>query len=390
MGLAAALGASAQTVAVLPLFNLSQDEKFGWIGESVAETIRETLASEGLLVVDRETRDKAYRQLSLGPRNTLSRASVLKLGEALDAELVIHGTFLVEDAPGGEPSPANSSLQLSVRIMNLRELSQSPEETVATPVEDLASAQSRLAWQVLSRIAEPGRAPSLEEFLKSYPPVRLDALESYIRGLMAANSEQKHRLFTQAARLDERFSQPCFQLGRLQYSAKNYRTAAGWFERVPRGSLHYLEAAYYLALCRYQLAEYDKAIGLLEEVAAALPLNEVWNNLGAAQSRRNLPAAVDSFRKAHEGDPNDPAYLFNLGYALWKNGRYDDAAEQFRAALDRNPQDPQAILMLGRSLAKTPPRESDLKVAGLERIKDNFEEMAYRQLRATLERPASR
>jgi tetratricopeptide (TPR) repeat protein len=301
-----------------------------------------------------------------------------------------HGTFQVEYVEDGEPSPAKSRLQLSVRILNLRELSQSPEETVATPVEELAAAQSRLAWQVLSRIAGPGRAPSWEAFLRSYPPVRLDALESYIRGLMAANAEQKHRLFTQAARLDERFSQPCFQLGRLQYAAKNYRAAAGWFERVPRGALRYLEAAYYLALCRYQLGEYDNAIRLLEEVAAALPLNEVWNNLGAAQSRRNLPAAVDSFLKAHEGDPNDPVYLFNLGYALWKNRRYDEAAEKFRASLDRNPQDPQAILMLGRSLAQTPPKESDLKAAGLERIKDNFEELAYRQLRATLERPANR
>ncbi len=217
-----------------------------------------------------------------------------------------------------------------------------------------------------------------------------DALESYIRGLMAASSEQKHRLFTQAARLDERFSQPCFQLGRLQFAEKNYRAAAGWFERVPRGSPHYLEAAYFLALCRYQLAEYDKAIGLLEEVAAALPLNEVWNNLGAAQSRRNLPEAAESFRKAHEGDPNDPAYLFNLGYALWKAGRYDEAAEDFRAVLDRTPEDPQAILMLGRCLAKTPPKDSDLKVAGLERLKENFEEMAYRQLRATLDASGKR
>ncbi len=390
MCLAAALGASAQTVAVLPLFNLSQDQTLDWIGESVAETLRETLASAGLLVLDRETREMAYRRLSLGPRNTLTRASVLKLGEALDAELVLHGTFQVEDATETEPSPGKSALQLSVRVMNLRELSQSPEESVSTPVEDLAAAQNRLAWQILARVVGPERAPSLEEYLKSRPPVRLDALESYIRGLMAGNAEQKHRLFTQAARLDERFSQPCFQLGRLQYAAKNYRSAAGWFERVPRGTLHYLAAAYYLALCRYQLAEYDKAISLLEEVAAALPLNEVWNNLGAAQSRRNLPAAVDNFLKAHEGDPNDPVYLFNLGYALWKNGRYDDAAERFRASLDRNPQDPQAILMLGRSLAKTPPKESDLKAAGLERIKDNFEEMAYRQLRATLERPANR
>lgn len=101
------------------------------------------------------------------------------------------------------------------------------------------------------RVVGPGKS-SEEEFLKSHPPIRLDALES-IRGLMAASSEQKHRLFTQAARLDERFSQPCFQLGRLQFAEKTTGRRPAGSNGVPRGSPHYLEAAYFLALCRYQL-----------------------------------------------------------------------------------------------------------------------------------------
>ncbi len=114
-----------------------------------------------------------------------------------------------------------------------------------------------------------------------------------------------------------------------------------------------------------------------------MPLNEVFNNLGAAQSRRNLPEAVENFRKALEGDPADADYRFNVGFALWKRGEFAKAAESFRATLDRNPEDAQATMLLGRCLAKTGPSANDLK-AGFERVKLNYEEGAWRQLKATL------
>ncbi len=65
----------------------------------------------------------------------------------------------------------------------------------------------------------------------------------------------------------------------------------------------------------------------------------MYNDLAAAESRRNLPQAVDDFRKALEGDSNDPVYHFNLGYALWKKGDFSAAADRFRAVLDREPDD---------------------------------------------------
>jgi Flp pilus assembly protein TadD len=111
----------------------------------------------------------------------------------------------------------------------------------------------------------------------------------------------------------------------------------------------------------------------------------VYNDLGAAQARRNnTGAAVASFKKALEGDSADPDYHFNLGYTLWRAGQYDAAVESFRAVVARNPADTEATTLLGRSLQREGPRAGDPKTENRERLKTNYEEAAYRQLQAEL------
>ena len=53
--------------------------------------------------------------------------------------------------------------------------------------------------------------------------------------------------------------------------------------------------------------------------------------------------------------------------------------------LDRNPEDSEAVLFLGRCLKRDGQRVGDPKSEGRERLKLNFEEMAYRQLKAELD-----
>ena len=72
--------APAGTVLVLPFFNLSNTANLDWIGESFAETIRESLAAQGALTLSREERQEAFRRLSMRPYALFTRASVIKLG----------------------------------------------------------------------------------------------------------------------------------------------------------------------------------------------------------------------------------------------------------------------------------------------------------------------
>jgi len=251
-------------------------------------------------------------------------------------------------------------------------------------LEDLAALENHLAWRTL-QLLDPAAAPSEEEFRRRRPPVRLDAIENYVRGLLASNPDEQHRLFTQALRLDPRYTQPCFELGRLDWKKKDYRSAAEWFLKVPASQPNAREASFFLGLCRYYLGDFVNAASAFQSVARAVPLNEVYNNLGAAESRRNLPQALENFRKALEGDSSDPDYQFNVGYALWKQGSFQAAAERFRSVLERDPADANASMLLARCVKQSGPRPSDTRTEGLERLKTNYEESAYWQLRDVLE-----
>ncbi len=407
----AASGLCAQTAAVLPFVNrtAAQNADTGqsarskhpaaiqvdWIGESIAETLRDALSSRGVVTLNRQETGDAYRQLKLRPRVLLTQASALKLGEVLDAEQVVYGTFEftadVNPSRSAAPAPVapavpgvQGTLKISAHLLDRRRLKQSAEFLESGNLDDLPALEAHLAWRALDLIA-PKRAPPEAEFRTLRAAIRLDARENYIRGVLAGDPRQQEQYFLQAARLDSRFGHPLYFLGRIHYERKEYRQAAEWLKKISAGDVHYHEAGFLLGLALYQSGDHAGAHTAFEELAGAVPLSEVWNNLGAAQSRQGLPQAADSFRKALEGDPNDPDYLFNQGHAMWKKGDFAAAADRFRSVLDRRPEDQTATILLGMCLKKQGPRPADARLEAVERLKFNFEERAYHLLRSLVD-----
>lgn len=382
--------AHADTIAVLPFVNdragATPQPTLDWLGESIAETVRDAFGSHGILTFERNEVQDVYSQLRLREFSPVSQAAVMKIGETLDAEQVVYGSF--EFSPAATTTAAGSgvhgSLKISARIIDLRHLRLGPEFVESGAIEDLATLQAHLAWRALTLLA-PNLAPPEADFQKLRAPIRLDAEENYVRGLLAHDAEQKERYFTQAARLDARFAQPCYQLGQIHYQRKEYRQAAEWLEKVGPENVRYREANFLLGLARFESGDYSGAQKVFQMIAAAVPLSEVYNDLGAAECRRDLPQAIDDFRKAVEGDANDPVYRFNLGYALLKKGDFAAAAEQFRAVLSRDSEDQMATLLLGRCLKKQVLGAADARLQSLERLKTNYEERAYWQLKSMLQ-----
>ncbi len=377
---AAGTCSGADTFAVLPLFNPSNRADLDWIGESASETIREALSSEGFLTLVREERVEVFRRLSIRPGAVLTRASVMKIGESLDAAEVVFGDFEVKTDPAGA-----RTIRLTARVLNLKRLKQGTEIELVGALADLSLLETKLAWQIVKQLGV--RVSTTEQdFLSARPAVRNDAVELYIRGLLASDVDQKQKMFTQAVALDQRYSQPAFQLGRMFWEKRDYKAAAQWLDRVSRADSHFLESIFLLGLCKFNQTDYFEAIKDFQTVAAELPLNEVYNNLGAAQSRKEIYGAEINFKKALEGDEADPDYWFNLGYVEWKNGAFLTAAHRFRAVLDRSPEDVEAKIFLGRCLAKEGPRAGEMRTENRERLKYAFEDSAFRQLQAEMKK----
>src|ERR1035438_5439909 len=273
----------ADTALVLSFFNHAKSANLDWVGESIAQSVRDSLASEGILVLDREDRLEAYRRLSLRPGAELTHASILKIGESLDASQVVYGYYeLLPAEPGNAQS--KGSLRITARILDLKHTRQGGVYSELGALEDLGSLATHLGWQTLEWL-NPHGAPGEREFMNARPAVRLDAVESYVRGLLSTSPEQRHRYFTQAARLDPQYSQPCFELGRIFWEQKEYKVAAGWLARVARSDPHYLEAQFFLGLCRFADGDFKGAELSFQLVAEAIPLNEVFNDLGVVDMK---------------------------------------------------------------------------------------------------------
>src|ERR1700686_2639153 len=145
----------ADTALVLSFFNHAKSANLDWVGESIAQSVRDSLASEGVLVLDREDRLEAYRRLSLRPGAEFTHASILKIGESLDASLVIYGSY---------DAPSKGNLRISARILDLQHTRQGPEFSESGAIEDLTTLEYRLSWQVLQQLKWKSTA-SLDEFL---------------------------------------------------------------------------------------------------------------------------------------------------------------------------------------------------------------------------------
>jgi tetratricopeptide (TPR) repeat protein len=356
----------AGSTAVLAFNNTPGSTATPWLGESAAEALREALLLRGSPVISRGDVTSAYADLRLRPGVTLTQASVLKMGQALNADFVIHGTYRL-DASGMLTLQAAISDRAKARLHGPLEES--------GPMAELDRLEAHLAWRVLNVLA---LAPPEADFRKLRAPVRTAAEESFIRGLLVSGAErEKH--YQQAARTDVTFARPLLELGKIELGRKNYRAAAEWLLKVPSADPHSPEATFYLGVARYRQGDFAAAQSAFERLTTVLPIPEVFNNLGAAESRRNQLHALASFREALQLSPTQPDYHFNMGYILLKTGQYDAAADRFRAVLERSPSDQLATVLLGRSLKGEDPRKApaDPRFDAPERFKDTYEPPLY-------------
>ena len=184
-----------QTVVMLPFENLSRAPGLDWIGEAFTEVLPQRLASGDLLVVDREQRMYAYERLGIPAAVKPSRATVYRMAEDMDVDQVVLGSFNFD----------GRTFTATAQLLDVNSLRLSPPVSESGPLLQLIEVQGALAWDLL-RTFTPQLAVSRNQFVAQWPAIRLDAFESYVRGVLASDREEKIARFRNAVRLDPNYA----------------------------------------------------------------------------------------------------------------------------------------------------------------------------------------
>jgi Tfp pilus assembly protein PilF/TolB-like protein len=386
------LGASAagqalpgtQTLMVMPFENQSSAPGLEWIRESFPEVLSQRLASARMFVMSRDDRDYAFDHSGVPSTVLPSRATIYRVAEQMDADYVVMGFYTYD----------GKTFNAKAQLLDMKKLHLYPMVDSSGPLASLIDLQTALAWELLQQL--PAR-PTMtrEQFMAAFPPIRLNAFENYIRGILAASSQQKIHYFHDGVKLDPNYTLAMLQLGKTYFDNHEYESASSWFARIPKTSPLAGEANFLLGMSEFYRGNFDKSYAAFSYLATRMPLTEVYNNLGVVEARRGHRApAVEYFTKAVTADSNDADYRFNLAVALYKNGDSTGAARQLKDEVQQRPSDTEAkalIDMINRGVPPPPPATPNPSAANallaanqshipMERIKRNYDEASYRQL----------
>ncbi len=365
-------------VLVLPFDNHSGQANLNWIGDSFPYTLDRRLTSAGFLTIGRDDRQYALEHLGLPPDFRPSRATTIRIAQTLDADFVVIGSFSVVN-PG---TPA-SRIEVQAEVLEVNQLRISAPLQDSSELSRLFDVENAIAWKVVQRM-DPRFAVAEQTFLAASGGVQLSSFEDYIRGISAPTQEERMKRLEAAVAATPNYPAALLALGKEQYAALQYEPAAATLAKVPPSDRLALEANFYRGLARFNIAKYAEAAAAFAFVANSLPLPEVVNDEGVAESRQGKDA-VALFLRVIDADPNDADYHFNLAVALLGRGDIAGATREVQTALSLHSDDPEATELLAR-LQATNGSTANLKaIVGADgfdpttRIRRTWSEASFRQ-----------
>jgi tetratricopeptide (TPR) repeat protein len=364
------------------------------MSESFPELLEERLKNPALNILGREERLLAFERIGIPYVSSLSKASLIKIAEELDAELLVLGEFTSD----------GKQIDVSASVLELRKGVLRPLIRESGLLDHFQQVCGRLGFKIVKQ-TEPTFSVGMDPYLQGFVEIPNGALESYVRGLIESDRNSQIRLFRQAAKLYPNYAKAIFQLGKVYNQEKDYATSSLWLQRLIRLDGEILEARFLLGLNYLYLRNYDLAISEFQKLSQAVPLNEVFSNLGIALSLKGSnESARDALQKSIDGDPNEADFHFNLGYHLWRSGDFSGALANLNRVIATSEADADAYYLiykcnqaLGKvgeaaealSLAKQTSQkiegwENRKQIPDLFRVQSNFDQATFRQLQVQI------
>ena len=327
-------------IIVLPFENPTQEARLTWMREGAAILLSETLAAAGEIVVDREERLQALDRLQLPASVNLSRASTIRVGQAVSATLVVSGTIAME----GDQIVARARV---VRLDTGRLL---PDVEARGPLADLFGVFGTLGQRI--RASFENAAPTTDRL----PPTP-QVFELYVKGLIAETPSTALAFLEQALKAAPQFDRARLSMWELHSESSDHQKALDVVSAIRPESRFSREGRFRRSLSLMNLKRYDDALQTLHAMQAEEKSATVSNAIGVAELRKATTIqpgrATYYFSQASELDPADGDLFFNLGYAYWLDKDPKAAIYWLREAVRRDPGDGDAHFILGVALQQT-------------------------------------
>ena len=130
--------AAQARVLVVPFENARDEPRFHWLSEAAAVLLTDGLRAGGPGAIVRSQRVRAFEQLYLPVSGSLSRATIIKVGQLVGAADVIVGTYRVD----------GTTLSVTARSIRLDAGRLQPEVTERGELTELFGIFDRLAGRL--------------------------------------------------------------------------------------------------------------------------------------------------------------------------------------------------------------------------------------------------
>jgi tetratricopeptide (TPR) repeat protein len=333
------LSAFQGTVLVLPP-DAPAGRPEAWVAELVADQLPRSLAFLGVPAVERADRLQAHAALEI-PLVSLTRATSIRMAEALGASRVVTGAYAVD---GG-------GLGLSLRLLDVERGMLSAPLVAKGPIDTAADLVDALAWDVALAVASPP-AHTRDELFAQRSGVSFEAVKTHAEGLGARGPASRIRTVRRALTLAPGFHPARLSLGRLLLDQREFSAAYETLGRIPADAPVWRTARFLQGVALLEVGRYREAASLYAALAAAQATSAVLNNQALAMLRdgdRGTRAA-DVLRQAAAMSPDSLDTAFNLGWSLIVEGEPAAAAGVLRDLAARAPLDRHARLLLAWAL----------------------------------------
>ncbi len=408
----AASSAAAQTTAgtrvlVMPFATTVEPNTPGgpsaalWLGEAAAILLAERLERAGARALARDDRVALFDRLRLPLSATLTKATMMRVGELVGATEVVFGQVRL-----------GTSVEIRAEIIRIPDGRALAGVTDSATLTELMGLGGRLGDRLAALIGpKPAAAPPRR------PELPFPAFENYVKGLVAAMPAAAQRFLESAMTLAPHDGRVLTALWSVYTDQGLHEKALGATSAVATDAPESNQARLNAALSLIELKRYDGAERMLTTLGKEAPSAAVWNALGIVALRRQ-PAATGAAATAHfaravADQPGVTDYHFNLGYARAVAHDVAGGILALRETVRRNTADADAHLVLsallsgagksteaarefelarvlGPSLDPAPTAVPTTVPAGLERVSSDLDRPVFTALDAEFERTLPR